>query len=96
MLIFFRSRGTGGNRLKTSEGMVAIGMPLTRHPPHRSQRALLTYWAPLSGVWRQNGAVVADAGFVSGEDNVLLSSDTSSSSFFDVDCGGEVRVSKAI
>jgi hypothetical protein len=24
-------------------------MPVTRHPPHRSQRALLTHWAPASG-----------------------------------------------
>jgi len=24
-------------------------MPVTRHPPHRSQRALLTRWAPASG-----------------------------------------------
>ena len=29
--------------------MVAVGMPVTRHPPHRSQRALLTHWAPASG-----------------------------------------------
>jgi hypothetical protein len=26
--------------------MVAVGMPVSRHPPHRSQRALLTHWAP--------------------------------------------------
>ena len=29
--------------------MVAIGMPVARHPSHRSQRALLTHWAPASG-----------------------------------------------
>ena len=29
--------------------MGAVGMPVTRHPPHRSQRALLTHWAPPSG-----------------------------------------------
>jgi len=29
--------------------LVAVGMPVTRHPPHRSQRALLTHWAPASG-----------------------------------------------
>ena len=28
---------------------VAIGMPVTRHPSRRSQRALLTHWAPASG-----------------------------------------------
>jgi len=28
----------------------AVGMPVTRHPPHRSQRALLTHWAPPSGI----------------------------------------------
>jgi hypothetical protein len=29
--------------------MVAVGMTVARHPPHRSQRALLTHWAPASG-----------------------------------------------
>ena len=29
--------------------MGAVGMPVTRHSPHRSQRALLTHWAPPSG-----------------------------------------------
>ena len=29
---------------------VAVGMPVTRHPPHRSQHALLMHWAPTSGV----------------------------------------------
>ncbi len=29
--------------------LVAVGMPVPRHPPHRSQRALLTHWAPASG-----------------------------------------------
>ena len=28
---------------------VAVGTPVTRRPPHRSQRALLTHWAPASG-----------------------------------------------
>jgi len=29
--------------------LVAVGMPVTRHPPHRSQHALLMHWAPTSG-----------------------------------------------
>ena len=29
--------------------MVAVGMPVTQHPPHRSRRALLTHRAPTSG-----------------------------------------------
>lgn len=37
--------------------MVAVGMPVTWHPPHRSQGAVLTHWAPLLGVWRQNDLV---------------------------------------
>jgi len=28
---------------------VAVGMPVTRHPPHRSQRAELPHWAPALG-----------------------------------------------
>ncbi len=27
----------------------AVGMPVARHPPHRSQRAALPHWAPASG-----------------------------------------------
>ena len=29
---------------------IAVGMPITRHPPHRSQRALLMHWAPASSI----------------------------------------------
>ena len=29
--------------------VVAVGMPVSRHPPHRSQRAELPHWAPTSG-----------------------------------------------
>jgi hypothetical protein len=28
---------------------IAVGMPVARHPPHRSQRAELPHWAPTSG-----------------------------------------------
>jgi len=28
---------------------VTVEMPVTQHPPYRSQRALLTHWAPPSG-----------------------------------------------
>ena len=31
--------------------MVAVGMPVTRHPPHRYQRAALPHWAPGSGLY---------------------------------------------
>ncbi|MBZ5500439.1 MAG: hypothetical protein LAP85_28935, partial [Acidobacteriia bacterium] len=33
--------------------VVAVGIPVTRHPPHRSVRALLAHTAPTSDVWRQ-------------------------------------------
>jgi hypothetical protein len=29
---------------------IAVGTPITERPPHRSQRAQLTHWAPTSGV----------------------------------------------
>ena len=41
-----------------AEERVAVGMQVTLHPPRRSQRALLTHWAPLSCVWRQSDAKV--------------------------------------
>src|SRR5260370_5307975 len=34
--------------------MVAVGMPVTRHPPHRSPRAALPHEALISDVWRQS------------------------------------------
>jgi hypothetical protein len=34
---------------KAFELLVAVGMPLTRHPPHRSVRAVLPHTAPASG-----------------------------------------------
>jgi len=33
----------------TGDLLVAVGMPLTRHPPHRSVRAVLPHTAPASG-----------------------------------------------
>src|SRR5690606_31710522 len=38
------SRGTAFS----NNNSVAVGMPVTRHPPHRSGRALLTHPAPAS------------------------------------------------
>jgi hypothetical protein len=32
-----------------AEGKIAVGTPVARRPPHRSQRALLTHWAPALG-----------------------------------------------
>ena len=45
--------------------MVAVGMRVASHPPHRSQRALLTHWAPTSGrnVQAQVGVQMAYADF---------------------------------
>ena len=44
--------------------LVAVGMPVARHPPHRSRRALLTHRAPTSGndVHAQVGVRMHDAG----------------------------------
>lgn len=44
--------------------MVAIGMPVARHPSHRSRRALLTHRAPTSGrnVPSQVGVRMINAG----------------------------------
>jgi hypothetical protein len=36
--------------------LFAVGMPVTRHPPHRSQHALLTHWAPASGINEVKGS----------------------------------------
>jgi len=35
-------------------GLVAVGTPVTRRPPHRSQRAELPHWAPTSGLTRRH------------------------------------------
>ena len=34
--------------------IIAVGMPVTRHPPHRSVRADFPHTAPTSGVWRHS------------------------------------------
>ena len=38
-----------GTLLKGQKALLAVGTALTGGPPHRSQRALLTHWAPTSG-----------------------------------------------
>ncbi len=38
--------------LRTPEILVAVGIPVTGYPPHRSRRARFTHRAPASGVWR--------------------------------------------
>ena len=39
--------------------VVAVGIPVTRHPPHRSVQALLMHTAPTSDVWRQTARLGA-------------------------------------
>jgi hypothetical protein len=45
----------GGQRLPETPSIfkklifVAVGIPVARHPPHRSQRAAFPHWAPASG-----------------------------------------------
>ena len=34
--------------------LATVGMPVTRHPPHRSGLALLTHPALTSDVWRRS------------------------------------------
>jgi len=41
--------------------MVAVGMPVTRHPLHRSVRALLTHTAPILSLYRQIVCLAKDA-----------------------------------
>ena len=43
-----------------TDTMVAVGTILSDGPPHRSQRALLTHWAPTSGVWRRSAHLDKD------------------------------------
>jgi len=43
------------------ETPVAVGMPVTRHPLHRSVRALLTHTAPILSVYRQIVCLAKDA-----------------------------------
>jgi len=56
--------------------LVAVGPPVTRRPPHRSQRAELPHWAPASGddvqtaspsAVSQTALVTASSGSVSGD-----------------------------
>src|ERR1019366_9054104 len=42
-----------GSDVRASLGWVAVGMPVTRHPPHRPVLALLTHTVLTSDIWRQ-------------------------------------------
>ena len=48
----------------TAQTIIAVGTALAGGPPHRSQRALLTHWAPAlgAGVEAGDGPGVQDAG----------------------------------
>ncbi|MDU4563001.1 MAG: hypothetical protein E6Y57_19150, partial [Klebsiella oxytoca] len=41
-----------GSRMQICPKNVAVGIPVTGYPPHRSRRARFTHRAPASGVWR--------------------------------------------
>ena len=66
-------------------GRVAVGMPVTRHPPHRSVHALLTHTALISDAWRQTAPKDMDAVPSAWGENGLLKSRyaPTSGGFFD-------------
>src|SRR5215831_14258105 len=43
-----------GYPLRSEPESVAVGMPVTRHPPHRSPRAALPHEALILDAWRQS------------------------------------------
>src|ERR1039458_8343275 len=43
----------GGEASELRSDWVAVGMPVTRHPPHRPVLALLTHTVLTSDIWRQ-------------------------------------------
>src|SRR3989442_8985798 len=53
-----------------SFGMVAVGMPVTRRPPHRSPRAALPHEALILDEWRQS-----ELGGMDGEHAAVESTD---------------------
>jgi hypothetical protein len=46
---------------------VAVGMPVSQHPPHRSPRAVLPHEAPISDEWRQSELVDTDEEYAATE-----------------------------
>ena len=46
---------------------VAVGMPVSQHPPHRSPRAVLPHEAPISDEWRQSELVDMDEEYAATE-----------------------------
>ena len=48
---------------------VAVGMPVARHPPHRSPRAVLPHEALILDVWRQSELGGMDEEHAVGESN---------------------------
>ncbi len=58
---FEARNGQDETRPNGRTAIIAVGMPVARHPPHRSQRALLMHWAPTSDDWRRNAPADKDA-----------------------------------
>jgi hypothetical protein len=48
-------RTHGQHGLRAIQCLVAVGMPVTQHPPHRSPRAAFPHGAPILDGWRQSG-----------------------------------------
>jgi hypothetical protein len=46
---------------------VAVGMPVSQHPPHRSPRAVLPHEASISDEWRQSELVDTDEEYAATE-----------------------------
>ena len=47
---YFVNLGSGLHSSPRYFLLFTVGMPITRHPPYRSQRALLMHWAPASSI----------------------------------------------
>ena len=49
-------------RTSTFLDLVAVGMPIARHPPHRPVLALLAHTVPTLDAWRRSAHLGTDAG----------------------------------
>src|ERR1039457_491576 len=75
---------------------VAVGMPVARHPPHRSVRALLTHTVLTLDVWMQSAPPDTDAGSRLPGSGARVSPEIAPMSSGSVDSAGEAATTTCV
>ena len=94
-ILTIQTRGETGMMNWIPFTTIAVGMPVTRHPPHRSVRAALPHTALTLDAWRQSGHLETDAGYAGWESNDGSAPSIAASSGGSSDCAGRAAAARA-